>query len=568
MIPTGLQALIEASAVLNQEASPVAPGPQGPQPTVASQIGQRINQLAQPAMQDIGRQAGIAGQLFAQRQAQQQQMAQNPQAVAQMAAQMLQSGVGALPVNMQFKEGGIIGFAGPEGSFVEDAMVRDRAPRRSRRNVLLEDYPYADAPTEPEEEVKGLLEQQRAIRAEQNKGLAQVLEQDRPIRSVVPSIVQGAKDIYEKIQEAGDINTYLDQSRGAQTEKMIDLSGLDQLMGPPQAYVPETRTPPAAARPPVEADRVVPPRIVTPQLPATPTAQGILAALPEDQESAKIRGEIKAAGEKLLKTRQEQPDLEQEGIASLQRTREEQKKLLSQQRERDTFNRLIGLLRDIRYHGNEYGAVDAAIQRREEAAIQADAAHDQAVMKMKQAQQARAIGNAQLEMELKKQGFDFLDQEKKRRLEIAKIDGELKGREYTAQSQAAIHTADAQNKQAIETQKMIQAATERKDMKIASLLQSAGSKINEGYKTLEGLREKYPMAAMATPETLKDPTTKAQYQEFQNARNDIIKNVIEPAIAERNRLAAQLEGVAPPAPSAAPPSRPTIKYDASGKPVK
>ena len=125
-IPSGLQALLQASQVLQQQAAPTAPGPQGPQPTVASKVNQQIQQTAapqdmMPGMRDMGQQAGIAGQIMAQKQAQQQQMAQNPQAVAQMAAQMLQGqGVAGLPSNMQFKEGGIIGFDGRKRSDVPD----------------------------------------------------------------------------------------------------------------------------------------------------------------------------------------------------------------------------------------------------------------------------------------------------------------------------------------------------------------------------------------------------------------------------------------------------------------
>lgn len=125
-IPSGLQALIQASQVLSSQSSPTAPGPQGPQPTVAERVNQQIKQATQPQMppnvRDIGQQAGIAGQIMAQKQAQQQQTAQNPEAVAQMAAQMLQGqGVAGLPVKMGFKSGGIIGFDGESGSSVPAA---------------------------------------------------------------------------------------------------------------------------------------------------------------------------------------------------------------------------------------------------------------------------------------------------------------------------------------------------------------------------------------------------------------------------------------------------------------
>ena len=125
-IPSGLQALMQAAQILQQQASPTAPGPQGQQPTVASQVQQAASRQVMPDLQQVGQQAGLAGQLMAQQQQQQQQAAQNPQAVAQMAAQMLKQGVGGLPSNMQFKEGGIIGYAGPDGSDVRVQPIPDR----------------------------------------------------------------------------------------------------------------------------------------------------------------------------------------------------------------------------------------------------------------------------------------------------------------------------------------------------------------------------------------------------------------------------------------------------------
>ena len=43
-IPSGLQALMQAAQILQQEAAQTAPGPQGPQPTVASQVQQAVTQ--------------------------------------------------------------------------------------------------------------------------------------------------------------------------------------------------------------------------------------------------------------------------------------------------------------------------------------------------------------------------------------------------------------------------------------------------------------------------------------------------------------------------------------------
>jgi hypothetical protein len=170
-IPSGLQALMQASQVLSSQASQTAPGPQGPQPTVAERVNQQIKQVSQPQgiagveqmppnMQDIGKQAGIAGQIMAQRQAQQQQQAQNPEAVAQIAAQMLKGqGVAGLPVNMGFKEGGIIGFDGETGS--EVVNPNEALKHYKKVNEFLADPAFlkryaSDKGISVEEFVKGL----------------------------------------------------------------------------------------------------------------------------------------------------------------------------------------------------------------------------------------------------------------------------------------------------------------------------------------------------------------------------------------------------------------------------
>lgn len=119
---------MQASAVLQNTAAPTAPGPQGQQPTVA-------NQVMQQGMAQAGKQAGIANAMMMQKAQQQQRMAQDPQAVAQMAAQMLKQGVGGLPVNMQFKDGGIVGF--DDGGTVRGGVRKTPSPQFDKENQQL-----------------------------------------------------------------------------------------------------------------------------------------------------------------------------------------------------------------------------------------------------------------------------------------------------------------------------------------------------------------------------------------------------------------------------------------------
>jgi hypothetical protein len=70
-----------------------------------------------------------------QRAQRQQQMAQDPQAVAQIAAQMLKQGVGGLPVNMQFKDGGIVGF--DDGGTVRAGVRKTPSPQFDKEDQQL-----------------------------------------------------------------------------------------------------------------------------------------------------------------------------------------------------------------------------------------------------------------------------------------------------------------------------------------------------------------------------------------------------------------------------------------------
>lgn len=125
-IPSGLQALISATQALNTLQQTAAPTtPQGA-PTVAGAAQQALAQRLQggsgAGIAQVAQQAQNAAPIL-------QQQAQEAQAqqIAQQAAQMMQGqqqgpGIAGLPAgNMQFKEGGVIGYAvGGNESLDED----------------------------------------------------------------------------------------------------------------------------------------------------------------------------------------------------------------------------------------------------------------------------------------------------------------------------------------------------------------------------------------------------------------------------------------------------------------
>lgn len=657
-IPSGLQALMQASQILQQEAAQTAPGPQGQQPTVASQVQQAASQQMpqqMPNVQQVGQQAGIAAQLMAQR----QQQAQDPRAVAQMAAQMLQQqGVASLPTNMQFREGGIIGYAGPEGSVVTNPIPDREGPNfqetfydRVRREVQelregerpelspdVQSYlnrqqrsddtglsmaeranqqllrqgsiyaspaeraktaaryaqnPYSSSAPMANPEVRdmyaGLGEQQKAIRAYERPGLAQLIETDRPIKSAVPAIVEGAARAVRSVGEAvlgpqPDETAYNRELRLKNLEALTDtegsplpvdrreeeaLRGVQLAQGEKPASAPVA--PPKPSQPssgivqalpsltPVRADR-----------PATPT----YPTIPEDPEEKRLRKEYASSGAKLLDAKKDQADLEAEGIAALRSSEAERKRLLESKRSRDSFNSFMALVRDLRLRNNEYGAYMASIDARDEADRLAGLANEQAVIKLKEAQQAKALGNIALERELKKEAYSTYVEGRKRAEDAAKNQATFAAQIFSTESSAANSMADRANQVNIELARMAQQAQARKDTQeikraedlrtrlaaLTSQLARSGDQIaselkkNERFKSIESLRD---MAAKNMP--LNDAQKKL-IQEFSDEKRRLEQRVLPTINAQLDAVMKELGIVVPQVPA--------VKFDSSGNRIQ
>jgi hypothetical protein len=217
-----------------------------------------------PNVRDIGQQAGIAGQIMAQKQAQQQQTAQNPEAVAQMAAQMLQGkGVAGLPVKMGFKSGGIIGFDGESGSSVPAAREAEVSGVRLT-----------------EEEKQRQIEHIRYLMEALKQGSANVSQTGKP-----SNVKLNPADISRFKEMLGSYRPELLQAAGYTPETpsvsppvvnrpaQRPASGIAATLPSAQQPAAPARPAPAAPTAPVAPAAQVAP--VAPAAPATSPAQGI-----------------------------------------------------------------------------------------------------------------------------------------------------------------------------------------------------------------------------------------------------------------------------------------------------
>lgn len=535
-IPEGLRALMQASQVLQEESMPVVQTPVGPRPTVAGTVSQGLQQLveqrAQPSMQTVGlqglgRQAGIGAQIQAQQQARQQQMAQNPQAIAQMAAQMLrpeQQGIANLPANMQFKDGGIIGYNGESDSVVDAMQARaekelSEVEAGMRYGISPEVERYLKSRKEPSFPADEFLAAMPALTPVPPAPRAPVDIRDRP-----PYPVRGPMTVGESVPKA--------------PEKGI-------------------------AAPPLTEPREPSAGIVGIKPPSTAELKKAAEAL-APQEYLERADKARKENERLRKLAMEgMPNLEQEGIAAILRTREERRELYRRNAGDDNLRRFLSAMRTLKTGGDEYTRTLDSLSSRDELHRQAEAKEADAILKFKQAEQAKKLGEFDRANELIKEGM-----------------AEWKAYQTTysnalqSAAQVASTTYQTQMRSADVARQSAQQAADRAELKkqreqgaLQSALMAAQSRVAEASKVLESLQDKYKIAAMATPDMLKDPNIAAKYKEYMDARQRVIEDVVNPAIAERDRLSELISGV--PAPQrVSPSSGTTIRYDASGKRVQ
>jgi len=576
-IPSGLQALMQAAQILQQQASPSAPGPQGQQPTVAKQVEQAAAQQAMPDMQAVGQQAGIAGQMMAQRQQQQQQMAQNPQAVAQMAAQMLRQGVGSLPSNMQFKEGGIIGYAGPEGSDVRVQPIPDRelaemededARERRRRSMFRELEPEllpviergepreprrpppVDAAGQRMDTALGRAYRREIAQAPQERpaGLAQIVEEQRPIPSAIQRLRETVPPALQRLREAGSFERYAEGARGPKQDLAAVLESEFQRGAeagaeprPAPGAPPKQEAPAAEARPETSPA----PSGIAAVAPRTrQTYAEILAGTPEDIEARGDLAAKEAINRRMLAARAAQADLAGEGIAALGRSEAERRRLLEQQRSRDSFNSFMALAKSLQTRGDEYMAYKAGMQARDESDRLAKLSNEEAVLKLKQAQQARQMGDLELEKKFLDEYAAGRRQIQQDRMAQAKAVAEYESRLVPAEIQAQTAFLNRQQELKLKIDELKAKAAERRDLKLRDQMSINGQRVSKAYADLEkSIKENFPTYGLVkntAPDKLSanDRTIISQVNAM---RDRVEKQIIAPLEALINEAAKELD---------------------------
>jgi hypothetical protein len=579
-IPSGLQALMQAAQILQQQASPSAPGPQGQQPTVAKQVEQAAAQQAMPDMQSVGQQAGIAGQMMAQRQQQQQQMAQDPQAVAQMAAQMLQRGIGGLPANMQFREGGIIGYAGPEGSDVRLQPIPDREPAE------FDDSLSAKAQREIAEMEAGqrvnLSRDVEVFMSQQRRdGNAEYAERER--QRMLQESRTMAQPYVAKPDLPAQYTPYPVRGPMRATTSAPGIAAvLESEFKRGAEAGPEPRPAPRAepraelrpeARPEPGPETLAVPSGIAAVAPRTrPTFQDIAKSVPEDEEAKKYLADREAINRRMLETRRRQADLAQEGIAAIGKTETERKRLLELQRSEDALNSFIRLGQALRTGGDQYMAYSAGMKARDEADRVATLAGQEAVLKLKQAQQAREMGDLEMEKKFLDEAASYKKQVDDARRLKAKDIADFEKSIIPAEIQSATAAANRAQELQLKMADLKQRAEDAKDVKLANQVRLASEGLASAQRKIaQTLKDEFPnYAQIVSLQGISgklDDNQRKVITDYETRKRELEASSIAPIEALITKLAKQ-SGLELPEAKPAPSAAPAIRYNAQGQRIQ
>jgi hypothetical protein len=503
-----------ALAALMQTAQMVTPDNT---PTVAAQVAQAAKQKMAPqgiaqgmpeAQEDF--QAAMPSMM---RNMQQQQMQQ----MVKQAMQPQPAGIEGLPApNMQnMAEGGVVGFAGDEfGSYVSE-------------DVALDELRVAEAKRRREDEERrrqlAFLEQSGAGGAAAETAAA-LRRQLAPSPSVQPAAQPAAKPAAQPAAQ------------------------------PQPRPQPRPQAAPQAAQPAAGIEQLVEPKL---RGEGVPTAgQEILREAKESIKRRRENEEARAAAKAKM------PDLNERGIAALQRAEAERKRLGEIDRSDDERRRWAGVFRGWGGDRDAYDRILTGIASRDSAANQAQLQFDQAKIKLQQAQQAEALGEFDRKDALEKEAAELLTKARTNVLNAQQIAANMATSQFSTEANLFNTKSSAQQrgldreqqakfeteKLKIEGAKLKQQAEQNNQMQLANRINAANITVNSAIEKMEKtLANKY--GAMVniintmTPEMLqKQPQMAATYESYLKDKETLYKQTVEPAVVERNRLAAQVSG--------------------------
>jgi hypothetical protein len=527
--------------------------------TVAAQVAQAAQQKMQP--QGIMQGMSQAKQYYA---AAAPSVMQNmkQQEMRQMVKQAMQpqpAGIEGLPApNMQgMADGGVVGYSGKEGSEVKTQAEEDRekiaaALRAIRDEALLPaGAAMADVATAIPRGLAGAYNS-TVVRAMRAAGLPAGYLPDPTggdFSSATPfydRMVRGQAEAPKAAPAA-----QAPQVTPPAPTMSPEAQALTQRQGPrgqPSAPAPRPEGRPAAERAPAAGIA----QLVEPTQDRSKVDPAGASFLEEAKKQAAALRKIAADREAAIKG---MPDLNEQGIAALKRAEEERRRLLGIEQSDDSRRRWAGIFRGWGGDRDAYDRILTGIATRDAAANQAQLNFDQAQLKLREAQQAKALGQFDRAKALELEVAELYDKANKSKLQEQQIEATLASNKYATDASIyntkvtdAAKTADRIQQAKIEGERLKQQAELNGQTRLANQINAANITVSSAIEKMDRDLDKrfgtsIKMFQLMPPEELqKNPALAASYQQYQRERDNIYKTSVEPAINHRNRLAAMVSG--------------------------
>lgn len=545
-------------------------------PTVAAQVAQAAAQK----MQSQGIMQGMP-------QAKQDYASAAPSIMENMKRQQMQqmvreamqpqsAGIEGLPApNMQgMAEGGVVGYSGKEGSQVKTQAEEDReriaaALRAIRDEALLPaGAAIADVATTIPRGLAGAYNS-TIVRAMRAAGLP---------AGYLPDPTGGdfssATPFYDRMVRGQAEAPKAEPAAAAPTTPPAppispEAQALMQRQGP-RGGAPA----PAGPRPPA-----------APAAPREPAPTGVAQLLPPTMDRSKVDSagkeyDVEAQRQEAVLRRiaaekeaaiKGMPDLNEQGIAALRRAEAERRRLLGIEQSDDSRRRWAGIFRGWGGDRDAYDRILTGIANRDSLANQAQLASEQAELKLREAQQAKALGQFDRAKALELEVADLKNKARDDMLKARQVEATLAGNQFATEANlyntkvvSADKAAERAQQALLEGAKLKQQAEQNGQMQLANRINAANITVSSAIERMDRDLEKrfgttIKMYQMMKPDDLqKNPALAAGYQQYMQEKEKIYRTAVEPAVRERDRLAAMIIGG----------GSNVQRYDAKGNPIK
>lgn len=528
-------------------------------PTVAAQVAQAAQQKMQPQGIMQGMQGAKMDRAAAQPSMDRNMQQQQVQQMMRQAMQPQPAGIEGIPAqNMQgmqrMAEGGVVGYSGEEGS-----EVKSDAEGIKRALALALGMPLSAVADVASLPINYLRKQYAEASGKDDVSLTPAADAIRRYTRI------NAQESAEA--PAAQPSAAKPSVTPPATPVSPEAQALMQRQGPrgqPSAPAPRPEGRPAAERIPAAGIA----QLVAPTMDRSRVdSAGKDFATEAARQEAALR-KIAADKEAAIKG---MPDLNEQGIASLKRAEQERRRLLGIEQSDDSRRRWAGIFRGWGGDRDAYDRILTGIATRDAAANQAQLASEQAELKLREAQQAKALGQfdrakaLELEVaELKNKARDDMLKARQIEASIASNEYSTKANIYGTDVSARERAADRAQQALIEGARLKQQAEMNGQTKLANQINAANITVSSAIERMDRDLEKrfgptIKMFQMMPPEEIqKNPALAASYQQYQRERENIYKTSVEPAINHRNRLAAMISGG----------GSNVQRYDAQGNPIK